>query len=82
MARDTPDALQKMAQASAFGDLMEIRLDVMETFDLGEIIRAASKPVIATYRSIKEGGIGQAPLWRTHGLSQGSCETGIGFRGH
>ncbi len=61
MARDTRDALEKMAQASAFGHLMEIRLDVMETFDLGEIIRAASKPVIVTYRSIKEGGIGQAP---------------------
>jgi 3-dehydroquinate dehydratase type I len=61
MARDTADALQKMAQASNFGDLMEIRLDVMETFDLGEIIRAASKPVIFTYRSEEEGGEGRAP---------------------
>lgn len=59
MARDTSDAIQKMAQASAFGDLMEIRLDVMEAFDLSEIIRVANKPVIFTYRSQEEGGEGK-----------------------
>ena len=62
MTRDTTDALQKMAQASAFGDLMEIRLDVMESFDLSEIIGAASKPVIFTYRSKEEGGGRQRSL--------------------
>ena len=61
MAHDTADALQKMAQGSAFCDLMEIRLDVMEAFDLSEIIRAASKPVIFTYRSQEEGGEGKVP---------------------
>jgi len=60
MARNTSDALQKMAQASTLGDLVEVRLDVMESFDLSEIIRAASKPVIITYRSQKEGGMGRA----------------------
>ena len=60
MARNTSDALRKMAKASAFGDLVEVRLDVMESFDLGEIIRATSKPVIITYRSQKEGGMGRA----------------------
>ncbi len=60
MARNTSDAFQKMALASTFGDLMEVRLDVMESFDLREIIRAASKPVIITYRSQKEGGMGRA----------------------
>jgi len=59
MARNTSDALRKMASASAFGDLMEVRLDVMESFDLSEIIGAASKPVIITYRSQKEGGMGR-----------------------
>ncbi len=59
MARDTSDALQKIAQGSAFCDLMEIRLDVMEAFDLSEIIMAASKPVIFTYRSQEEGGEGK-----------------------
>lgn len=61
MAQNTSDALRKMALASAFGDLMEVRLDVMEAFDLSEIISAASKPVIITYRSEEEGGMGCAP---------------------
>jgi len=62
MAQDTSDALQKMAKASIYCDLMEVRLDVMEVFDLSEIIRAASKPVMITYRSIKEGGSGRVPF--------------------
>jgi 3-dehydroquinate dehydratase type I len=61
MAHDTADALLKMAQAIAFCDLMEVRLDVMEAFDLSEIIRTASKPVIFTYRSEEEGGEGKVP---------------------
>jgi 3-dehydroquinate dehydratase I len=61
MAQDTSDALQKMAKATNLCDLMEVRLDVMETFDLSAIIKAASKPVIITYRSEEEGGEGRAP---------------------
>ncbi len=61
MAWDTSDAIRKMAEASIFGDLMEVRLDVMEAFDLDKIMTAASKPVIMTYRSKKEGGAGGAP---------------------
>ena len=61
MAHDTSDALQKMEEASGFGELMEVRLDVMESFDLSEILRAASKPIIITYRSEEEGGRGRAP---------------------
>jgi 3-dehydroquinate dehydratase type I len=61
MAVNTSDALQKMALAETYGDLTEIRLDVMEDFDLREIIRVASKPVIITYRSKEEGGSGGAP---------------------
>ncbi len=61
MARDTSDALRKMAEASISGDLMEVRLDVMEAFNLDKIITAASKPVIMTYRSKKEGGGGCVP---------------------
>lgn len=61
MARNTSDAVSKMASASNVCDLMEIRLDVMEVFDLKKIIDFASKPVIMTYRSRKEGGEGRAP---------------------
>jgi 3-dehydroquinate dehydratase type I len=58
LAKTTDQALEKMARAESLADVMEIRLDVMEVFDLGEIVRAASKPVIITYRSRKDGGQG------------------------
>jgi 3-dehydroquinate dehydratase-1 len=61
MARNTSDAVSKMASTSNVCDLMEIRLDVMDVFDLKEIINSASKPIIITYRSRKEGGEGRAP---------------------
>jgi 3-dehydroquinate dehydratase/shikimate dehydrogenase len=40
--------------------MIEIRLDMMESFDLHEMIQAASIPVLVTYRSIGEGGQGTA----------------------
>lgn len=60
MARDTAEALEKMLEAAPFADMVEIRLDVMEAFDLKEIINTAPKPLIVTYRSRKEGGQGAA----------------------
>ena len=61
MARNTPDALLKMRAASAHCDLLEVRLDVMEAFDLKPIIDSTPKPVLITYRSKKEGGRGDVP---------------------
>lgn len=60
MARDNAGAIKMMSEVSRLADLMEIRLDVMASFDLEEIIQAAAKPVIVTYRSKKEGGSGLA----------------------
>jgi len=60
MARNNAGAIKKMSEVPSIADLMEIRLDVMESFDLKEIINAATKPVIVTYRSKKEGGGGLA----------------------
>lgn len=60
MARNNAEAINKMSKAALLADMMEIRLDVMESFDLKEIIDQAKKPVIVTYRSKKEGGSGLA----------------------
>ena len=54
------EALAKMAKANTLADILEIRLDMMDTFDLRKMIQGASKPVLATYRSIREGGKGTA----------------------
>jgi len=61
MAEDTAGALRLMERASVAADLMELRLDVMSSFDLKTMINAARRPVIVTYRSKKEGGRGLAP---------------------
>ena len=61
MARNNTEAIQKMAATAPLADMMEIRLDVMESFDLKDILEAASKPVMVTYRSKKEGGSGLSP---------------------
>jgi 3-dehydroquinate dehydratase type I len=60
IARDTEEALRKMAAASPLADVVEMRLDLMDSFELGPIIRSSVKPVIITYRSEKEGGMGKA----------------------
>ncbi|EFK12009.1 3-dehydroquinate dehydratase, type I [delta proteobacterium NaphS2] len=61
MAQDTEEALKKMTVASPNCDLMEVRLDVMKSFDLEKIISSAQKPLLITYRSKKEGGKGDIP---------------------
>ena len=60
VAKNTEEALEKIARANTLADILEIRLDMMDTFDLDKIIQSASKPVLATYRSIREGGQGPA----------------------
>jgi 3-dehydroquinate dehydratase type I len=60
MARDNPDALEKMARAEPLADFMEIRLDVMDRFDLNALISGANRPLIITHRSRREGGKGSA----------------------
>jgi len=60
LAKDTAGVLEKMDRAALLAQMIEIRLDVMELFDLGNIVRNAPRPVIVTYRSKKEGGKGRA----------------------
>ena len=60
VAKTTEEALEKIDKANALADILEIRLDMMDTFDLHKMIQGASKPVLATYRSTREGGKGPA----------------------
>jgi 3-dehydroquinate dehydratase type I len=59
IAHDTKSALKKLTEAKAHADVLELRLDLMDSFDLHEMISSAEKPVIVTYRSKKEGGQGE-----------------------
>ena len=60
IAKSTDEYLEKIARANAIADMVELRLDLMESFRLKDIVRMIPKPVIATYRSKKEGGKGSA----------------------
>ena len=60
IAQDTEGAVNKISEAEKHADICEVRLDLMESFHLDQIINAAQKPVIVTYRSEKEGGKGAA----------------------
>ena len=60
IARDTGVALKKISSADSMADMLEIRLDLMESFNLKKIIKTTSKPVLVTYRSMTEGGKGNS----------------------
>lgn len=58
LAGDTEEALAKMLGAEPLADLFELRVDVMSSCRLEDIISLAPKPVIITYRSKQQGGKG------------------------
>jgi 3-dehydroquinate dehydratase type I len=60
LSQNTEEALEKIALAEQIADILEIRLDAMDSFDLGKIVATASRPVLVTYRSKQEGGRGSA----------------------
>lgn len=60
MARDTAEALEKMARAETLADAVEVRLDGMASFDLNALISGTTRPLIVTHRSGREGGKGTA----------------------
>lgn len=58
IAQDIEGAIAKISEAEKHADILELRLDLMSSFHLEQLIDAANKPVIVTYRSEKEGGQG------------------------
>ena len=58
VGRDSDEAISKMARVSQRADIFEIRLDMMESFDLEKILGHRPKPVLVTYRSRRQGGEG------------------------
>jgi 3-dehydroquinate dehydratase type I len=79
VARDTEEAIEKIQRADVLADMLEFRLDLMESFHIREMVRAASKPVIATYRSVREGGKGSADYAVRARILTEAMEAGTGF---
>jgi len=55
-ARDTRDALEQMHSLLGEADLVELRLDMMERWDLGRLLGEKRLPVVITLRKKEEGG--------------------------
>ncbi len=79
IAKNTPEALEKIARANPIVDMLEFRLDVMESFRLEDMLREAAKPVIATYRSKREGGKGVADYGTRARYLSNAVEKGAGL---
>ena len=59
IAKTTEEAFDKISRANALADMMEFRLDLMQSFRLEDMLRWAAKPAIVTYRSEEQGGKGR-----------------------
>ncbi len=83
-ALDTKEALDKIVRANRLADLLELRLDLLPDGRPSELVRAAAKPVIATYRSARQGGAGSDSYetrrrFLTQGLEAGAQMVDVEF---
>lgn len=76
IAQNSDEAITKIAEAASFADMVEIRLDLMESFDLKAMISASAKPVLVTYRTRGEGGGGSADYLTHIGYLKNAIELG------
>jgi 3-dehydroquinate dehydratase/shikimate dehydrogenase len=56
VAKDTDEAREILARHRGLMDVAELRLDLMERFDLDALLRDRPCPIIVTYRPVREGG--------------------------
>jgi len=68
---DTDEALRALERAAQVADLAEIRLDLMQAYDLPRLLRNRPCPVVITNRPMREGGQFQGDEYRrVHTLLQ------------
>ena len=79
IAKNTDEALEKIVKANTLADILELRLDLMESFRLEDMLQTAFKPIIATYRSRKEGGKGSADYTTQTRYLLNAIEAGADF---
>lgn len=79
IAKTTEEAFNKISRANALADVMEFRLDLMESFRLEDMLRWAAKPAIVTYRSEEQGGKGRAGYEAQTRYLLGAMEMGAAF---
>jgi 3-dehydroquinate dehydratase-1 len=85
IAKHTGEAGEKIARANPMADMLELRLDYMESFRLKEMLSKAAKPVIAAYRSQRKGGCGSADydaisLHLVNAIDEGAAFVDVEYR--
>ena len=74
-----PKALDQMTAAEKFADIIELRLDLIASFDLKILLNAANKPVIVTARSKLDGGQFKGSEEKRVALLHDALETGADY---
>lgn len=75
-ASETEPAVEKIIRANPLADLLEFRLDLLAGCRLEDLFRVAAKPVIATYRSARQGGMGSDNYKTRRSFLQQGLEAG------
>ena len=79
IAPNTDEAIKKIALSSKEADVLELRLDLMESYDLSPMVEASNKPVIATYRTTSQGGQGRDDPGIVGNILLRAIEAGVDF---
>ena len=77
-APTTEKAVEKIIRANELADLLEFRLDLLAECRLEALFHAAAKPVMATYRSARQGGEGSD----NYATQQGVLQQGLAAGAH
>lgn len=77
--KDPKAATAKVRRASVEADIVELRLDLMNGGDLPALLAAAAAPVLVTYRTVGEGGEGEADWGSISGLLTRAVELGADY---
>ena len=79
IAQHTEEAIKKMSEAASQADIFEIRLDLMSSFDIQDLIKQAPRAVLVTYRSKDECGEGEADVDTVTGFLTDAAQAGADY---
>lgn len=77
--RDTDDALRDLERLASRIGLAEIRLDLMQTFDIGRLVAGSPVPLILTCRPERERGGYQGPEPERLAILRAAYESGCAY---
>ena len=74
-----PKALDQITAAEKVADILELRLDLIASFDLKVLLNSAKKPIIVTARSKLDGGQFKGSEEERLGILHSALEAGVDY---